>query len=143
MTNHDYTALVEQRMDLFAAAYNALVNLNFTAATELGPDTFEELDYPYGEIIPDTLTYQGASEYEHTFQTNLYFVRKRHETYLDILTAVTDAIAAVATALEGVDCTVTVRPTEIRDYAGEDSGDLMIMVQATWTVTAADPTARA
>jgi len=143
MTDHDYTALLEQRMNLFAAAYNALANRDFTAATELGPDTFEELDYPYAEVMPDTLTYQGASEYEHTFQTNLYFVRKRHETYLDILAAVTDATAAVATALEGVDCTVTVRPTEIRDYAGENGDDLMIMVQTTWTVTAADPTARA
>jgi len=143
MTDHDYTALLDQRMNLFAAAYNSLANLNFTAATELGPDTFEELDYPYAEVMPDTLTYQGASEYEHTFQTNLYFVRKRHETYLDILAAVTDATAAVATALEGVDCTVTVRPTEIRDYAGENGDDLMIMVQTTWTVTAADPTARA
>jgi len=143
MTDHDYTALLEQRMNLFAAAYNALTSLEFTAATELGPDTFEGLDYPYAEVMPDTLTYQGASEYEHTFQTNLYFVRKRHETYLDILAAVTDATAAVATALEGVDCTVTVRPTESRDYAGENGDDLMIMVQTTWTVTAADPTARA
>ena len=143
MTQHDYTALLEQRKDLFAAAYNALAALDFTAATELGPDTFDEIDYPYAEVMPDTLTYQGASEYEHTFQTNLYFVRKRHETYLDILSCLVEATTAVAEALQGVECTVTVRPTEVRDYAGEDAGDLMIMVSTTWTVTAADPNARA
>jgi len=143
MSTHDYTALIEQRMDLFAAAYNALADLSFTAATELGPDTFDELDYPYAEVMPDTLTYQGASEYEHTFQTNLYFVRKRHETYLDILSCLVDATTAVAEALTGVECTVTVRRTEVRDYAGENGDDLMIMVQTTWTVTAADPNARA
>jgi len=134
MTDHPYTRLIDQRIDLFREAYRALDAVTEVAATELGPRTYDELAYPYAEVMPDTLTYQGGSEYEHTFMTNLYFLRKRHENYLDLLEVVREAILAVGDALDGVECTVTIKPTAMEDFAGQLDDNLIIMVSVTWTV---------
>jgi len=134
MADASLPRLLEQREELFAAAYNTIDDVRETLTRELGPTTFESIEYPYAEVLPDTTVYQGGNEYRHVFDTNFYFVRRDFETYLDLLEVVHEAIPMLSTAFMGVSSTYNIRPNEIQDFAGEQDGSLIIMIRVSWRV---------
>jgi len=134
MSDASIPDLTDQREELFAAAYNTIQDVEQVAQHELGPTTFDDLRYPYAEVIPQTSAYQGGNEFRHLFATNFYFVKERHEDYLSYLRVVHAAMPLLSDAFLGVSDAYSVRPTEIQDFAGEVDDDLIIMLSVTWQV---------
>ena len=130
-----YERLIEQRMELYSEAFDVLRDDERIAQTDVGPRTFDELRYPYGEVIPEETTHQQGNKFRHILRTNIYFERRQSDDYLDMVGVLLDIVPAVLEAFAGVECTVNFVPERIEDFAGEAADNtLLIMISVRWVV---------
>jgi hypothetical protein len=102
----------------------------------VGPRTFDRIDYPAGEIIPQNTTRTDGNEFQHTIFANLYFERSRSLDYVaDVLHPVAAVIDEVLSALSSTECVVTYVPGEIQDYAGELDNTSVLLVTIRFEIT--------
>jgi hypothetical protein len=105
-------------------------------ATDTGPRSFDRIDYPFGQVLPQDTRRTDGNEFTHTINVALLFERGRETDYVDdILHPVADVIDEVLSELSATDSVVTYVPSAIEDYAGELDDTLLIMIRVEFTVT--------
>lgn len=100
----------------------------------VGPVTFDRVDYPYTQVLPESTERQGANDWQHTIRLNCIFTRERDEDYLTYLSATFDAVAAAMDALADVSCVYYYQPTRVEDFAGERDNTMLVMISVQLTV---------
>lgn len=94
-----------------------------------GPRTFDRIDYPIAEVLPQETARTDGNEFTHTIYANLYFERERGQDYVDdVLHPTAAVIDEVLAALKATECVVTFVPAAIEDYAGELDDTLVLLV---------------
>lgn len=114
---------------------------HFAAGPYLGPRTFDALDYPTAEVLPDETTRTDPTNWQHSIIVNLYFERQRGLDYVeDVLHPVAAVLDEVTLALSDVDCATDYHPERIQDFAGELDGTGVLLVSITFRIrTLVDP----
>lgn len=104
--------------------------------THTGPVSFDAMDYPVAEILPETTERASGTEWTHRIIVNLFFQRERGLDYVDdILHPVADVLDATLAELGTVDCINNYAPTRIEDYAGELDNTSVLLVSITLEAT--------
>lgn len=115
----------------------AVADAGLLEATHLGPRTFERIDYPIAEVLPDETQRTGPTEWQHTIVVNLYFRRDRDLDYIDEVLHPTAAVLdATLGELGGVDCVTNYHPESIQDFAGELDNTAVLLVSIRLRATA-------
>lgn len=104
--------------------------------THTGPLTFDRIDYPAAQVYLDEFARTGATDWQFTVTTALYFEWDRD---MDFVTDILHPIAAVLNesfaALGAVECITDYHPSRINFFSGEPNNSLvlavMIDIQAT------------
>lgn len=121
---------------LEAVEHGVAANDDVFETTYTGPKTWDRMDYPVAEVMPQDTTRSAGNEFSHTLMTNLYFERGRETDYIDdVLHPVAGVIDDTLSALSDTECVLTYVPTSIEDFAGEVGDSLVILVSITWEVT--------
>ena len=122
--------LYESRSDVIAAVAHGAGTVEQLHAPVVGPVSFGDgrIDYPYVQVLPDSTTQQSGNDWQHTVRLNCIFQRTRDDDYLRFLDVTFDAVAAALAELETIDCVYSYVPTTIEDFAGEDDGNLLVMI---------------
>lgn len=121
---------------LRAVEHGAELNDGTFETVYTGPKTWDRMDYPVAEVLPQDSARTGGNEWTHTLMTNLYFERGRDTDYVeDVLHPVAAVIEDTLAALSATECVVSYVPQSIEDFAGEVSDSLVILVSITWEVT--------
>jgi hypothetical protein len=113
----------------------------FFASRHTGPVTFEKIEYPAAEVLPDETSRADATNWSHGIMVNLYFERDRELDYVDdVLHAVADVIENVHAELETLPTTNNWYPESIQDFAGELDNTALLLVMIRFRITTAvDP----
>lgn len=102
---------------------------HFEAGPWVGPRTYDRLDYPAVEVLPDETQRVDATDWTHTVVVNLYFERSRDLDYVaDILHPTAAILDEVLTALSDVSHVTNYHPESIQDFAGELDGSSVLLV---------------
>lgn len=101
----------------------------------VGPVTWERLNYPHVEVLPESSEYQGGNEFAHLVRVNVYFERSKGDGYLDHLRVAMDAVNGATEALKDEPHAVTWRPESIQDFAGEVDNTLVLLISTQLRVT--------
>jgi len=122
--------LYQSRRDAIAAVEHGAATVDELHDPVVGPVSFGDgrIDYPYVQVLPETTTQQTGTDWQHTIRLNCIFERTRESDYLTFLEVTFDAVAAALDALAGVSCAGTYYPTTVEDFAGENDGDLLVMI---------------
>jgi hypothetical protein len=128
--------LYESRSDVIDAVAHGAGTVEELHAPVVGPVSFGDgrIDYPYVQVLPESTDRQGGNDWQHTIRLNCIFQRTRDADYLRFLKVTLDAVAAAMDELGGVSCVYYYAPTTIEDFAGEDDGDLLVMISAQLTI---------
>ena len=110
-------------------------------SSHTGPRTFDRIDYPVAEVLPDETSRVGATDWEHSIVVNLYFERGRDMDYLDDVLYPTAAVLDhVLASLGDVECVTNYHPDSIQDFAGELDNTQLLLVSITFRAqTLVDP----
>jgi hypothetical protein len=100
-----------------------------------GPRTFENIDYPAGEVLPQQTSRTAGNEFQHDIFVNLYFERGRDTEYLDVLHHVSSVISEVMGALSNTEDVISFVPAVIEDFAGELDDTLILLVSTRFEIT--------
>jgi hypothetical protein len=111
------------------------------ASTHTGPRTFDRIDYPVAEILPQQTTRQDATNWQHSVFVNLYFRRDRGLEYIDdVLVPWASMVDAVLLELDDTPKTTDYHPNRVEDFAGElDNTQLLLVLTEFQITTAVDP----
>jgi len=122
--------LYQSRRDAIAAVEHGASTVDELHDPVVGPVSFGDgrIDYPYVQVLPETTTQQDGNDWQHTIRLNCIFERTRQSDYLTFLEVTFDAVAAALDALADVSCVYSFIPTTIEDFAGQDDGDLLVMI---------------
>lgn len=123
--------LYQSRADCLEAVEHGVANAAADGPLRdpvVGPVSFDRIDYPYTQVLPESTDYQGGNEFEHTIRLNCIFTRERDEDYLTFLSATFDAVEAALAALADVDCVYHYLPTTVEDFAGERDDTMLVMI---------------
>lgn len=102
---------------------------HFESGPWIGPRTYDRLDYPAAEVLPDETARTDATNWTHTIVVNLYFERSRDMDYIeDVLHPTAAVLDEVLTALGTVDCLTNYHPESIQDFAGELDNTSVLLV---------------
>jgi hypothetical protein len=121
-----FDTLFSQRTDVIEAIEAGAGKIDTLSQPFVGPTTFDAIEYPSVQILPESTDYQGGNDWNHQVRLNCYFQREREATgrtnqrYLDALGAVADATVEALACLSDVSCVYNYLPTLIEDFAGED-----------------------
>jgi hypothetical protein len=107
----------------------------------IGPRSFDRIDYPAAEVLPESTERTDATNWQHTIVTNLYFERGRGLDYVDDIlhptAAVLDNVLAALSELPRVN---NYYPASIEDFAGQlDNTQLLLVSIRFQCVTQVDP----
>lgn len=115
-----FDTLFSQRQDIIGAVEDGAAKIDTLHDPFVGPTTFDAIEYPSVQILPESTDYQGGNDWNHQVRLNCYFERDRATDYLDALAAVGDAVVEAMSCLSDVGCVYSYLPTLIEDFAGED-----------------------
>lgn len=102
----------------------------------VGPKTWERIDYPVGEVMPQSTSHTGGNEFTHSVFANLYFERSRDTDYVDdVLHPVAAVIEESLAALSNTESVVAYRAQSVEDFAGELDDTLILLVSIEFEVT--------
>jgi len=105
-------------------------------STHTGPRTFDRIDYPVAEVLPDETARVGSTDWEHSIVVNLYFERSREQDYLeDVLYPTAAVIDHVLASLSDVDCINNYHPESVQDFAGELDNTQLLLVSIRFRAT--------
>jgi hypothetical protein len=126
------------RADPIRAIEHGVAEASAINETHTGPVTYDAMEYPVGEVLPQSTTQSDGNEFTHRIFANLYFERERRQDYVDdILHPVADVIDESLAALSAETSVIRYVPTSIEDYAGELDNTLVLLVSIEFTVTTA------
>ena len=98
-------------------------------STHTGPRTFDRIDYPVAEVLPDSTERADATNWRHRIVVNLYFERGRDMDYIeDVLHPTAAILDEVLGALGEVECITDYAPQSIQDFAGELDNTSLLLV---------------
>jgi hypothetical protein len=98
-------------------------------STHTGPRTFDRIDYPVAEVLPDSTERADATNWRHRIVVNLYFERGRELDYIeDVLHPTAAILDEVLGALGEVECITDYHPASIQDFAGELDNTSLLLV---------------
>lgn len=100
--------------------------------TYTGPRTYDRIDYPAAEVLPESTERQDGTNWRHRVITNLYFERDRDLDYLeDVLHPTAAVLDETLSALSDVECVTDYHPSSIQDFAGEldNTSVLLVMIR--------------
>lgn len=118
------------------ALEHALHESAFIESTHTGPRTFDRMDYPVGEVLPQSVTRTQPNQYTHSIRANCYFQRARDTDYIDdILHAVADVTEEGCIALRATDCVSNYVPSNFDAYAGELDNTLVVLISIEFDIT--------
>ena len=122
--------LYQSRRDAIRAVEHGASTVDELHDPVVGPVSFGDgrIDYPYVQVLPETTTQQSGNDWQHTIRLNCIFERTRESDYLRFLEVTFDAVAAALDALADVSCVYSYVPTTIEDFAGQDDGDMLVMI---------------
>ena len=122
--------LYQSRRDAIRAVEHGASTVDELHDPVVGPVSFGDgrIDYPYVQVLPETTTQQSGNDWQHTIRLNCIFERTRESDYLRFLEVTFDAVAAALDALADVSCAYSFVPTTIEDFAGQDDGDMLVMI---------------
>jgi len=128
--------LYRSRSECIAAVEHGAATVDELHDPVVGPVSFGDgrIDYPYVQVLPESTDKQGGNDWQHTIRLNCIFHRQRDSDYLRFIEVTLDAVAAAMDALADVSCTYYFAPTTIEDFAGEDDGDLLVMISVQLTI---------
>jgi len=105
-------------------------------SSHTGPRTFDRIEYPAAEVLPDETARTDATNWTHTVVTNLYFERSRDMDYVDdVLHPVAGVLDEVLAELGAVECITNYHPEAITDYAGELDNTSVLLVSIRFRAT--------
>ena len=132
----------QNRADVIHAIATGAQQTDTLNGPAVGPTSFNEIRYPYAEVLPETTTRQEGNVYAHSVRLNCYFRRDRDTDYLDQLAAAMDALSNALAELRDTECVGQFVPTTIEDFAGEFDNTALILIsteiQTTTQVDEAD-----
>lgn len=110
-------------------------------STHTGPRTFDRIDYPVAEVLPNSTDRADATNWRHRITVNLYFERSSELDYVeDVLAPTANVLDECLGALSDVDCITDYHPASIQDYAGElDNTQLLLVSIEFQALTLVDP----
>lgn len=122
--------LYRSRSECIAAVEHGAATVDELHDPVVGPVSFGDgrIDYPYVQVLPESTDQQSGNDWQHTIRLNCIFQRRRDDDYLRFLDVTFDAVAAALAELATVSCVYSYVPTTIEDFAGEDDGDLLVMI---------------
>jgi hypothetical protein len=124
-----WQALYESRSNAIEAAAHGASKVEELHDPEIGPVTYgNRIDYPYVQVLPETTTQQSGNDWQHTIRLNCIFERDRDSDYLRFLEVTFDAVREALEELAGVSCVYSYVPATVEDFAGEDDGNLLVMI---------------
>lgn len=114
---------------------------SFFESIHTGPVTFDRVDYPLAEVLPDATERADATNWTHSIMVNLYFERDRELDYIeDVLHPVADVLDNVLAELDTLAEVTNYYPESIQDFAGElDNTSLLLVMIRVRCMTAIDP----
>lgn len=117
------------RKEPIEAVEHGLSQVPQLSATYVGPRTWDNIEYPIAEVLPQSTNYAGGNDFTHQIFANLYFERGRDTDYIeDVLHPVADALDECLASLSNTQETTEYRPESIEDYAGELDNSLVLLV---------------
>ena len=122
--------LYQSRRDAIRAVEHGAATVDELHDPVVGPVSFGDgrIDYPYVQVLPESTDQQSGNDWQHTVRLNCIFERTRESDYLRFLEVTFDAVAAALDALADVSCAYSFVPTTIEDFAGQDDGDMLVMI---------------
>jgi len=124
------------RSDPIEAVEHGVRQVDAIDTAYVGPVTRDRLDYPAGEILPQSTTRSDGNEFTHSIYANLYFERGKDMDYIeDVLHPVAWCIDEVLSALADTDSVITYVPSSVEDFAGELDNTLVLLVAIQFEVT--------
>lgn len=98
-------------------------------STHTGPRTFDRIDYPVAEVLPDETARADSTNWEHSIYVNLYFERSRGLEYVaDVLHPTAAVLDECLAALSDVECITNYYPESVQDFAGELDNTSVLLV---------------
>ena len=102
---------------------------NLFGSVHTGPRSFDRIDYPAAEVLPDETARADAQNWEHSIYVNLYFERTRSLDYIeDVLHPTAAVLDEVLASLSAVGCITNYHPQSIQDFAGELDNTSVLLV---------------
>lgn len=124
------------RADPIEAVEHGVRQVDALETSHVGPVTYDRMDYPVGEVLPQSTSRTDGNEFTHTIYTNLYFERGRDMDYVeDILHPVAATVAEVLDTLSDTESVVSYIPQTIEDFAGELDNTLVLLVSIQFEIT--------
>ena len=110
-------------------------------STHTGPVTFDRIDYPVAEVVPDATERTDGTNWDHSIFVNLYFERDRDLDYVDdVLHPTAEVIEQVLAELSTLPEVTNYYPQTVQDFAGElDNTSLLLVMIRFRCMTAIDP----
>jgi len=118
----------ESRKNVIEAVEHGASTIERLNGPHVGPTTFDRIDYPQVQVLPESMDQQSGNEYTNYIRLNCFFQRKRGTTYLEQLEAALDALGAALDELSTVDCVLSYFPTTIEDFAGEQDNTALLLI---------------
>lgn len=124
-----WQALYQSRRDCIHAVQAGAARVEELHDPVVGPVSYgNRIDYPYVQVLPETTTQQSGNDWQHTIRLNCIFERERDADYLRFLEATFDAVREALSELSEVGCVYSYVPATVEDFAGEDDGNLLVMI---------------
>ena len=124
-----WQALYESRSNAIEAVSHGASRVEELHDPEIGPVTYgNRIDYPYVQVLPETTTQQDGNDWQHTIRLNCIYERDRDSDYLRFLEVTFDAVREALDELSDVSCVYSYVPATVEDFAGEDDGNLLVMI---------------
>jgi len=118
------------------ACEHGVAESDLLESTHTGPRSWDRIDYPVGEVFPQSTGRTDGNEFTHEIYTNLYFERSREYDYVDdVLHVVADVIDRTLSALSGTECVINFFPSSIQDFSGELNNTGILLVSIQWEVS--------
>jgi hypothetical protein len=124
-----WQALYESRSNAIEAVSHGASRVEELHDPVVGPVSYgNRIDYPYCQVLPETTTQQSGNDWQHTIRLNCIYERDRDSDYLRFLEVTFDAVREALEELSEVSCVYSYVPATVEDFAGEDDGNLLVMI---------------
>lgn len=124
-----WQALYESRSNCIHAVQEGASRVEELHDPVVGPVSYgNRIDYPYCQVLPETTTQQDGNDWQHTIRLNCIYERDRDSDYLRFLEVTFDAVREALGELSEVSCVYNYVPATVEDFAGEDDGNLLVMI---------------
>jgi len=132
----DWLTVRKKPIEAVEHGVNVAADGDLFNSTHTGPRTFDRIEYPVAEVLPDETTRSGPTNWDHSIFANLYFERGREMDYVDdVLHPTAEVVEQVLAELATVECVTNYYPEFIQDFAGELDNTSVLLVSIRFRAT--------